>query len=230
MPDKNQKEPLFQITHGLSKFVIILPLAIIAVALFFKAEQMVSVLGNKVAHPPVAIISQPVAQPTTEPTVPTSPTPTPIKFNLDGPFSCDYSEGKDSIKAYVKNKKIAVQTVKEHKENVVLNGDCVYKWEPNQFKGEKQCGISQLFSVFDMLASFNGGGLDAKTIISMIHSSDQNTSDFSDDFIQKAAASCKKQAVSDSVFVVPSSIQFKEVQNTDATASGSAGFDFFGAH
>lgn len=112
---------------------------------------------------------------------------------------------------------------KDHGENVVVNGDCAYKWESNSTTGEKMCGMSQYFSLFDMMATLNGGGVDVKTILSLFQSSDSKSKGFSDTFIEKAAATCQKEVVNDSVFVVPTRIQFKVAQNTGADSSGIGG-------
>lgn len=226
----SQKEKLisvFKFAPGIGKLVIILPLAIIVLAVFFKFQQTMSFLSQKNTQTSIrATPANPISpSPFTQPT----PTSTSIKITLDGPISCNYAENKQSIKAFVKNKKISIQMFKDHGENVVVNGDCAYKWESNSSTGEKMCGMTQYISLFEMVAAMNDGGVDVKTILSMFQSSDTQPQGFSNTFIEKAAATCQKVTVNDSVFAIPTRIQFKEIQNGVTNSSNAGELNLFGA-
>lgn len=106
----------------------------------------------------------------------------------------------------------------ERKDNVLVKGDCYYKWNTGEFTGDKMCGISTYISLYETISAVSGG-MDLGTLLSFSQMSDVKTASISADFLQKTVESCKKVEVNDSVFTVPTTIRFKET----AAPTGAAG-------
>lgn len=191
--------------HGASKIVIIIPLVVLALAVFFQLQQKVSVLNKKTAVSstlPTSILPS------------LSPTPVNVKINLKGPFICNYQDKESSVSAQIKNGNAYIQLMRDHGENILLNGDCVYKWEPNRTTGDKMCGISNYLFLYETMSAV-GGEMDIGSLLGLLQLSDKKDETLNAEYIQKVVNTCKKQEVKDSIFTIPSRVSFKETKVED---------------
>ncbi len=145
------------------------------------------------------------------PTLTTTPLPTQqlseIKLDLKGPFVCQSEIDQASVSAYIQDKKIRlIITEKKETNNILLSGDCYYKWTDDQYNGEKVCGLSPLISMAESMMQFSGVGFN-----SLIHQLGLNGSQLkSSDKLTSFVRACKKEEISNAdVFIVPSNILFK---------------------
>lgn len=99
-----------------SKIVLIIPIFIVVVSLFFKFNQSRQSLINQ--------------EPSIIPTI-SKIQNNSIKFDLVGPIVCE--------NLFIQNKKVLL---KNKTTNYLLNGDCLYIWEIGKQIGEKKCGLS----------------------------------------------------------------------------------------
>jgi len=104
-----------------SKVVLIIPIVIVVVSLFFKFNQPKKGLMNQT--------------PTTIPVISIVPNNL-IKFDLKGPIVCDSLFIQDK-KVFLKNKST----------NYLLNGDCLYIWDEGETRGERKCSLSSYISM-----------------------------------------------------------------------------------
>jgi hypothetical protein len=190
--------------HGASKVVIIIPLVILFLAVVLQLQQRVPFLNSKSKISPTPVLK------------PLSPTPPPVtskvKIDLNGPYMCSYADKQQSAQVYIKNKNILIQMMQAHGENILINGDCYYKWEPNQFTGDKMCGVSTYLGLYETMSAL--GGVDIGSVLSIAHLSDDKGAALSSDFIENVVNSCKKQEVSDTVFAIPRTVSFKDTTPT----------------
>lgn len=197
--------------HGVSRITIILPIIIIAVAIILKP--------NKFEQSQVKS-NQYVVSPTVTPLATPAVSPSGIPINLKGPFICSViAESEYSGVVYIKNKNVLgdMLVAKENtKLSVVLKDDCIYKWQQGAKTGVKMCGLSPYLSILDTMSNLNL--LDAGILMTMItkYGDDSGAANLT----QKApVVTCKKDAVEDTIFVIPKSVQFQ--LRTIATPSAS---------
>lgn len=113
-----------------SKAVLIIPIFIIIVSLFFKFNQ-----------PTQGLINQ---TPTVIPTISITQNNS-FKFDLKGPIVCD--------SLFIQDKKVLL---KNKSTNYLLNGDCLYIWDEGKTSGERKCSLSSYISMAEnYLGLFN---------------------------------------------------------------------------
>lgn len=172
----------------ISKFVIIVPIAIILGTLFLKY----GVKGPTQSRPDAVRMKESIKE---------SPE-SKIKLNLMGPFVCSYANDSATISAYIKNRKIFIQLQDQEKEEYhLVSGDCYYHWNKGKTSGEKKCGISSYLSMADRAISL--GLVDFTNLSSFIPESSMVSVSSSEGQIQDMMRSCKKKEVDPSVFAVP---------------------------
>lgn len=199
-----KQEDLETIFHSLSRVIIIVPLILIVVALFVKFAnwQKTSKSSQKIRQ--VIPTSTPVKK---EPVASGQAT-----LNFDGPYVCDYSFSTGSISAKIKNKKAVARISNKNKvENILLNGDCVYIWEPETYSGQKICGISSYLSIFQALANFQM--VDIGMVFQFLPQLGlKNSFDLKEKDLKNFMSSCRSQDVVESAFIIPQNILFKNIK------------------
>lgn len=201
--------------YNISKGVIIFPIAIVIISLFFKftAPPSKNVVGKNVITPTISKEEVDSLMDILEKKDVDSD-----KLDLEGPWICDFSSEDASISAYIKDKEIYVKTKRENlADNLLISGDCYYEWQEGILEGKKTCGISSFISIFETMTNFGLISYDAIfPYISQLAVGDSISTDEAD--IKRMTDSCEKQVVEDIVFEIPNNINFK--LNT-ATDSGS---------
>lgn len=138
-------------------------------------------------------------------------------LDLKGPWQCGTISSSGRMNISIKDKNIrAFVTQNASTENTLVTKDCMYTWTGNS--GTKQCGMGQYIDLFETLTS---SGM--VSIPSMIESQMKGASESAE--ITNLLSTCKKTPIEDTIFVVPSGIQWKEttVEN-GATSPNSSGF------
>lgn len=168
--------------HKGSKVILIIPIVIVIIALFFKF--------NSPAKIPQAVNNLP----TTMPTHPAQLTQNnSLKFDLAGPIVCQ--------NLFIHNKKVFY---KNNLDNYLLNGDCLYQWQTGKLNGVKKCGLSNYINLAENYAGmFSVSDLANNSMVaSLVKDRGINVLD--------VLKSCKKGLIKDeAVFAVPSRVLFK---------------------
>jgi len=136
-----------------------------------------------------------------------SPTVAKIDFNLNGPLICSFSQNNASVSAYIKEKKIKiVLEEKGSKSYFLVNNDCLYQWQENQFTGNKSCGINQYLDLMETLFKDN------QDLFLNFFFKRKEMSNFtrSNDF--SLSKICKKKDFEDKLFLIPETILFKNTK------------------
>ncbi len=174
--------------HIISRFIIVIPIATVIIALIIKFNQPAVVSPQKIA---------------VSPTIVSSPSPVVTQIDLTGPWSCQFSSAAATIAAFIKDKKIAaaIQNGKQT-NNIIINGDCFYSYMQGAYSGEKVCGISTYLNLFNVLPL---NMLDNNLLKNVGFNLPLNIND-----LKKGLNSCRKEAIKDeSIFDVPKNILFK---------------------
>lgn len=111
-----------------SKAVIVIPIVIFILSLFFKFNTTKTGLMNQV---PTIITSTPIVQNNT------------FKFDLKGPIVCD--------NLFIENKKVLL---KNKSTNYLLSGDCLYFWQEGKLVGGKKCSLSNYINMAENYLGF----------------------------------------------------------------------------
>ena len=199
-----KQEKVHDFFHYGSRLTMVLPIIIIILAIVFKPEKtqtLSQVASNTVV--PTTISPRPTifkGKPT--PTTPKTP------VDIKGPTVCTFTnESPYKGMLYIKNKMIYgdVQE-KESKKfiSVVLKEDCVYKWEKGTLTGTKICGFTKYMDMLEKMSSI--GILTAENLMQII----AEYSNKSYAAYTTSVDSCKKETISDTVFRIPSNIQFQQ--------------------
>jgi len=163
-----------------SKIVLIIPIFIVVVSLFFKFNQ-----------PKTVMVAQ--NQDVEAPKLGVSINTNSIKFDLVGPIVCE--------NLFIQNKKVLL---KNKTTNYLLNGDCLYIWETGKLTGEKKCGLSNYVNMAENYLGF----LSVDDLInnSLVKDKIKNK----DIDLEKIVKSCKRGEIKDrNIFQIPSKILFK---------------------
>ena len=199
--------------YNISKGVIIFPIAIVIISLFFKftAPPSKNVVGKNVITPTISKEEVDSLMDILEKKDVDSD-----KLDLEGPWICDFSSEDASISAYIKDKEIYVKTKRENlADNLLISGDCYYEWQEGILEGKKTCGISSFISIFETMTNFGLISYDAIfPYISQLAVGDSISTDEAD--IKRMTDSCEKQVVEDIVFEIPNNINFKLNTATDS--------------
>jgi len=111
-----------------SKVLLIFPIIIVIISLFFKFNQPKT---SKVLNVNV------------EPTIIIDAKKNDIKFDLKGPIVCD--------NLFIHNRQVLL---KNKSFNYLLKGDCVYIWETNKAIGTKKCDLSTFIGLAESYLNF----------------------------------------------------------------------------
>lgn len=134
-----------------------------------------------------------------------------MKLDLVGPYQCSYKDASIEVNVLIKNKKVHATLLSDSiTTNLLVNGDCGYKWEEGKLTGEKMCNISQYLSMAEMLSSMNLMSFDS--ILSMVGEMDSSVS-LNSSVMSSVAQSCKKQEVAEEIFTIPTNIHFVDYQS-----------------
>ncbi len=166
----------------ISKAVIIIPIFVLVVSLFFKFNQTKTStnLSNNLYDGQSRL-------------TPTIMKTNSIKFNLTGPIICDNLFIQDK-KIFLKNKTI----------NYLLNGDCLYIWETGKFIGEKKCGLTSYVNMAENYLGFLN--IDDLINNNLVKDKIKNK----DIDLEKIIKSCKRGEIKDkNIFEIPKKIVFK---------------------
>ncbi|OGK23647.1 hypothetical protein A3A46_02185 [Candidatus Roizmanbacteria bacterium RIFCSPLOWO2_01_FULL_37_13] len=135
------------------------------------------------------------------------------KFSLTGPLNCFFETDAATISAYIKDKKIYIETNGEKEvQNYLLSGDCIYIWSKGNYSGEKICGISQQVGIIEGLLTSNL--LDSSFLDGTLN---QILPNFpigkSKDILSSVLNSCKKESANwrtnSILFDIPKNVLFK---------------------
>ena len=167
-----------------SRIIIIVPIAVVIVALILKFNQSPSIKSTPQLIPVIIPSKTPVSSPS-------------AKLDLNGPLICHFSSPEATISGYIKNKRIFATISEKNKINYFLvRDDCLYIWEKNIYSGSKKCGMSQYFAILNnlplnQLANFSNLPIKGADIQNLINT-------------------CKKEQIKDeNVFVLPKNVVFK---------------------
>lgn len=197
-----------------SRFTIIIPIAVIIFATSFKVLDMISPKKSTDTLFPT-------------PTGQAAPKKSPsINIDLKGPYVCNHKTEEASVSAFIKDKNVYIANQKKAKTNYfLLRGDCLYIWEKSSFTGEKVCGLGPYISLAEMFSQMGalGGSFSLTGSLStlknvMSGTSPQAADAFQDIDLAKALQTCRKKEVTNTaVFTIPQNILFKNVDLQTAT-------------
>jgi len=173
-------ESLHSFFSYVSKIVLIIPIFIVVVSLFFKFNQ-----------PKTVTIAQ--SQNVEAPKLGVSTNTNAIKFNLVGPIVCE--------NLFIQNKKVLL---KNKTTNYLLNGDCLYIWEIGKSIGEKKCGLSNYVNMAENYLGFLS--IDDLINNNMIKDKikDKNID------LKEITQSCKREEIKDkTIFGIPKQVSFE---------------------
>lgn len=178
-------ESLHNFFSFVSKAVLIIPIFIVIVSLFFKFNQPKQGLdlpaGRQVNQIPTII-----------PIISITKTGS-IKFDLKGPIVCENLFIQDK-KILLKNKSI----------NYLLNGDCLYSWETNKLVGNKKCGLSSYISLAETYSEF----MSVEDLINNDLIKDKIKNKDLD--LTSIIKSCKREEIKDkTIFGIPKQVSFE---------------------
>ncbi len=138
-----------------------------------------------------------------------------IELNLNGPYHCVYKDNSIDADISIKNKNLyATYKSKDVTSTIVVKGDCAYMWKQGAVTGEKMCGIGQYISMFEMLSSWNIMSFDS---LSSMIGEVQPGMTIDSSVMSNIANSCKKQEITDTIFVVPTGITFTDMKSISPT-------------
>lgn len=133
-----------------------------------------------------------------------------MKFNLNGPYYCSFTDNTSSAAISIKNRKMAGHYTQNNvTTNLIISGDCGYTWVQGKTEGDKMCNIGQYLSMADTLSSLNL--LDFQTAFSVLPQKQIGTS-INKESLSELARTCKKQEVSDEIFTIPKNISFTDMK------------------
>jgi len=184
--------------HYFSKIVIIIPIIIIIVGLIFKYNHQEETIKKKNIITPTAIIKQPIAT-------------SSAQFNFQGPLICNFSSPTATISGYIKEKKISAVIVSKKKiTNFIYRDDCLYIWDKGSYLGQKVCGLTSYFSIFDIFSKLNILG--SNNLISFLSPLVKDFDIALDETeIKNIFNYCKQKEINDlTVFNIPQMILFKK--------------------
>ena len=186
-----EKDDVFEIFSILSKVVIVVPIAIVIIGLVYKFNQ-----SQNSPLRPAQRDFEGQAKPKSQ------TTPSKITIDLKGPLVCSGKIDNLTVNAFIKDKKIKViLDQKTKKENLLLNGDCYYRWQESQYTGEKICGLSSFLNIAETMMNFGGLNLAELGLDQKIATNQAK--------ITELVQSCKKQNVDVKTFEIPENILFK---------------------
>ena len=180
----------------ISRAVIIIPLAIILVAVMIKFNQP----DNNYPLTKISLSPSPVL-------FPTQVASAEAKLDLHGPYICSYQDKDSSISAYIQNQQILVK-INQNKstQNLLVKDDCYYSWSNLKTKGEKKCGgITQIMSLVNIMLGMNN--LNLSSFASYL--SDKNLNVSQSQF-QAILNSCRKEEIKNNQFILPKSVTFSQ--------------------
>ncbi|HRN70457.1 MAG TPA: hypothetical protein PLS49_04685 [Candidatus Woesebacteria bacterium] len=186
----------------ISRIVIFLPLIVIFLGFYMQsAKQSKAVLSEQIS-PTIATQEQQKV---------VSQNSQALKLDLNGPYRCQYNGEKTTVDVSIKDKKVFVTYIENQQTtNILLNGDCGYKWEQNATQGDKMCNVGQYISMAEMLTSMNLLSMDS--ILSWVGNIDSSL-DISSSALTSIANTCKKEPIEDTIFSIPTAIMFTDMNN-----------------
>ena len=184
-----------KLLNFVSRFVIIIPLIIIILALIFKSQKQEFKKEN------INIT----------PTIPIKNTQLDFKkINLNGEYTCSFKTKEATQTAYIKNKKIFVESlnkIKNETDYFIFSGDCLYNWDKGEYSGEKFCGLSKYISTAEKLLSV--GFIDVDTILKSVKEVSKGTGAKNED-IDLKNLTCKEGInQKKDLFNIPLNVLFK---------------------
>lgn len=192
-------EQLDNFFHAFSKVAILIPIVVVILILVVRLGFRSSTVTSKA---PV----EKVVSPTLEQV---SSSSSDLKLNITGESVCNVSYADKTAKVYIKNKKVSVILNEKIKKHFILNGDCLYRFDDGTYSGEKTCGLKTLV---DMVGLFP---LDFETLLQIVPKNTKisgfDTAALSKLDLKAIKKSCQEVPVSESNFVVPTSILFKNI-------------------
>ncbi len=190
--------------YTISRYIIFVPIIILVLSLYihYSAPEQSSTNPSTIPslEPQQNTLSRSTAKPASS----------AIKLDLKGPYKCEYKSNDMQVTAFILNRKVYVQfTQNKETDYVLLNGDCGYKWEKGETAGEKMCGVGTYISLFESLSGMPFFNINS--IFSMVGQFAPSVS-IAPSQLSSVADSCKKESVDDSVFTIPSTIIFSDIQ------------------
>jgi len=176
-----------------SRFVIIVPIIVVVLALIFKPMQ-------KDYKKEIIKITPTISNNNLN----------LKKIDLNREYTCSFKTKDATQAAYIKNKKIFIESISNLKKETnyfLLSGDCIYNWTKDEYSGEKICGISSYISTAEKLLST--GLIDINSITQGFKQTGSILGKENKD-IDLKDLDCKEQFTQkDSIFDIPLNILFK---------------------
>jgi len=170
-----------------SKIIIFLPLVFIFIGLILRFNQKKEYNFNKKNLSSVKTFFSP------------TPKDSNLIFDFDGPWQCFFEMKEATITAYIKNKKIKLELETDLKKSYFLiEKDCFYQWDENQFSGNKSCGVGPYLVFFESVLRNN-----KNAFLDFFLKNYLNQEVFSLKDI------CKKEKIDENNFLLPKNIFFK---------------------
>jgi len=152
-----------------------------------------------------------------------------IDLRLDGTYACTKEVSNATMSAMLSGGQAYLEKVSSTSAAyIVFDGDCGHVWGSNQV-GVRMCGLSQALQSFDVLSFLGGGGVDYRSIVSMMAPPAQRIF-ASIDLPQQAAPTTQEieqlldtcvaaSSVDENSFDVPQTVRFQELSTEDVAGS-----------
>lgn len=196
--------------HVVSKLTIAVPLVIMVLALLISINSRSQSMIKKTSIQPTLKVESQTSQ--------TASAASTISFDLKGPLNCEYKSSTQDIRVAVKDTKVAT-TIIENKQqrHIIRSGDCVYLWNHGELTGQKICGVEQYASMFQMVSSLPF--FKPEMLASMLNqfNTQPGASIAAQLPFAEVLKKCKKSAVNEGVFDIPTAVNFVLATPTQTT-------------
>lgn len=128
-----------------------------------------------------------------------------MHLDLTGPWNCTFSIPEATVSAHISNNRInADLTYQKVISHFLVKGDCAYQWTGNQKEGKETCGVGQYVSMAQVAA--RAGLLNTAMIVDYLPQILGHSVPAIDP--KTLQQSCLNTPVPESLFIIPTQIQF----------------------
>jgi hypothetical protein len=171
-----------------SKIIIFFPLVLIVIGLILKFNQKQEYSSFNQNLSPTKIFFSP------------TPKISKVTIDLKGPWQCLFQNRQATVATYIKDRKIKVE-IKNNREKsyFLIENDCLYQWSEGKFAGDKSCGLGPYLDLTESILKNNQMFFD----LFFKQFKEFSQENFSLEDI------CKKENVEESIFLIPTTVLFK---------------------